>query len=184
MMSFFVTSSGSGARGGNLGGLSGADARCDELARAAGVTGKTWRAYLSTNGSSARSRIGSGPWVNSAGVRIVNTDCGTPGSLSCVDDLHANGIAAEQVLTERGTQIDWRNAHDIVTGSDSNGDPTGLDCAGWTSNREDLTVTVGHSFAGSPEFPGSWNSAHPTGCDEVGLQCTAGQGNLYCFAVD
>ena len=46
-MSFFITSVGLG-KGANLGGLDGADAHCASLAEAAGVTGKTWRAYLST----------------------------------------------------------------------------------------------------------------------------------------
>src|SRR5690349_1224130 len=45
-MSFFVTSVGSG-KGGDLGGLKGADAHCQELAKAAGAGNRTWRAYLS-----------------------------------------------------------------------------------------------------------------------------------------
>ena len=45
-MSFFVTSAGSG-KGGDLGGLAGADAHCQKLAAAAGAGGKTWHAYLS-----------------------------------------------------------------------------------------------------------------------------------------
>ena len=46
-MGFFVTSAGMG-QGANLGGLEGADAHCTKLAEAAGSTGRTWRAYLST----------------------------------------------------------------------------------------------------------------------------------------
>ena len=46
-MGFFVTSTGMGD-GANLGGLAGADAHCGKLAAAAGSTGRTWRAYLST----------------------------------------------------------------------------------------------------------------------------------------
>ena len=49
-MSFFVTSVGVG-KGGNLGGLAGADAHCQKLAaasRAPDAGKKTWRAYLST----------------------------------------------------------------------------------------------------------------------------------------
>ena len=63
-MSFFLTSKGSGD-GANLGGLAGADAHCTALAEAAGVTGKTWRAYLSTTDSgsvTAKDRIGTCPW--------------------------------------------------------------------------------------------------------------------------
>ena len=47
-MGFFVSSVGMGD-GANLGGLAGADAHCAKLATAAGTTGRTWRAYLSTH---------------------------------------------------------------------------------------------------------------------------------------
>ena len=66
-MTFFVTSTGVGD-GGNLGGIKGADAHCQALARNAGAGTKTWRAYLSVtdlNGKgaiNARDRIGRGPW--------------------------------------------------------------------------------------------------------------------------
>ena len=66
-MSFFVTSAGSG-KGADLGGLAGADQICQNLGAAAGAGGKTWRAYLSTQGKdgaatvNARDRIGIGPW--------------------------------------------------------------------------------------------------------------------------
>ncbi len=59
-MTFFVTSVGLG-RGGDLGGLDGADKHCQSLAAAAGHGSRTWRAYLSTQGPggvNARDRIG------------------------------------------------------------------------------------------------------------------------------
>src|SRR4029077_13592277 len=67
-MSFFVTSS--NPKGGNLGGLTGADAVCQNLARAAGAGTKTWHAYLSTSTVDAKTRIGNGPWFNFKGERI------------------------------------------------------------------------------------------------------------------
>ncbi|MBL8740184.1 MAG: hypothetical protein JNK04_03790 [Myxococcales bacterium] len=172
-MSFFVTSKGTYDLGGNLGGLAGADSFCAELAAEAGVSGKTWRAYLSAGATAARDRIGDGPWLNARGDAIVSASCS-----DCVADLHANGIAPERVLTEIGTQIDWANAHDILTGSSAAGTPTGSDCSGWTSNDESQQATVGHSNEAN-----NWASAHTTGCDRVGMQCTAGQGHLYCFAL-
>src|SRR5215813_5748340 len=75
-MSFFVTSAGPG-NGANLGGLAGADAYCQKLAAAAGSSGKTWHAYLSTSASdgkpavNARDRIGAGPWHNANGVMVA-----------------------------------------------------------------------------------------------------------------
>src|SRR5262245_24121365 len=48
-MTFFLTSAGPG-KGGDLGGLAGADRHCQTLAQAAGAGAKTWHAYLSTQG--------------------------------------------------------------------------------------------------------------------------------------
>src|SRR5215468_8854439 len=44
---FFITSKGLG-KGGDLGGLAGADTHCQALAQAQGAGDHTWRAYLST----------------------------------------------------------------------------------------------------------------------------------------
>src|SRR6266566_8332027 len=54
-MTFFITSAGSGT-GGDLGGLAGADKHCQMLAQAAGAGGKTWHAYLSTQGERSEER--------------------------------------------------------------------------------------------------------------------------------
>ena len=69
-MSFFVTSVGLG-KGGDFGGLAGADAHCLAFGDRAGAVGtQTWRAYLSTQARpgqpavNARDRIGEGPWYN------------------------------------------------------------------------------------------------------------------------
>src|SRR5215468_12213374 len=70
---FFVTSAGPG-KGADLGGLAGVDAHCQQLATTVGAGGKTWHAYLSSNGAlqggpvHARDRIGKGPWQNSKGA--------------------------------------------------------------------------------------------------------------------
>ena len=74
-LGFFITSVGIGD-GGNLGGLEGADAHCQSLARAAGAGDRTWRAYLSTQGSNAvnaRDRIGAGPWANAKASSLPRT---------------------------------------------------------------------------------------------------------------
>ena len=115
-MTFFITSAGSG-KGGDLGGLAGADARCQELATAAGAGSKTWHAYLSTNQANqggpvnARDRIGKGPWQNSKGV-VVAKD---------VADLHSanNNLTKQTALTEKGDVNNGRgdtpNRHDTVS---------------------------------------------------------------------
>src|ERR1041384_1162423 len=97
-MSFFVTSS--NPKGGNLGGLTGADAVCQNLARAAGAGGKTWHAYLSTSTVDAKTRIGNGPWFNFKGEQIA----------SSVADLHTpdkNKMSATTSLTEKGTKPNY-----------------------------------------------------------------------------
>src|SRR3954466_13727984 len=81
-MSFFITSVGLG-KGGDLGGLEGADRQCQSLAQAAGAGSRTWRAYLSTQGAggiNAKDRIGNGPWSNAKGVQIASN----------VADLHGS----------------------------------------------------------------------------------------------
>ena len=78
-MSFFVTSAPVG-KGGDLGGLAGADAHCQVLAAAVGAGNKTWRAYLSSaepangKGINARDRIGNGPWQGRRTVSLCRTD--------------------------------------------------------------------------------------------------------------
>ena len=118
-MSFFVTSAGSGM-GGNLGGLDGADKTVPTLAKAAGATAGTWRAYLSTQGTgavNARDRIGKGPWRNAKGMVIAQN----------VDDLHGAkaNLTKETLLTEKGQPVNGRgdkpNQHDVLTGSQMNG---------------------------------------------------------------
>ena len=135
-MTFFITSAGPG-KGADLGGLEGADRHCQTLAQAAGAGGKTWRAYLSTQGANAvnaKDRIGRGPWQNAKGT-VVAKD---------VADLHgaSNNLNKETALSEKGEVINGRgdtpNRHDILTGSQSDGTAfTGADdrtCGNWTKS--------------------------------------------------
>jgi hypothetical protein len=179
-MTFFVSSAGSGD-GANLGGLQGADAICQRLAEAAGSTGKTWRAYLSTSSVNARDRIGAGPWYNAKGVLIANG----------LDDLHSdeNGISKETALTETGQVVSGRgdqpNQHDILTGTNADGTANANTCGDWTLNGEGSAM-VGHHDRNGPDTLAtatSWNASHPSrGCSQEGLVGTGGAGLLYCFA--
>lgn len=191
-MSFFVSSTGSG-KGGDLGGLEGADRICRTLAEAAGAGGKTWRAYLSTQGAgavSARNRIGTGPWVNAKGVVIAKD----------LAELHgANNLTKQTALTERGEVVNGRgdtpNTHDILTGSKPDGtafgDEADRTCSNWTSSGKGAAM-VGHSDrTGLDESAPmkSWNSSHLSsgpggGCAQDDLKTTGGAGLLYCFSAD
>jgi hypothetical protein len=181
-MSFFVTSV--GLDGGNLGGLEGADAHCQQLAEAAGSSGKTWKAYLSAEGVNARDRIGAGPWQNVKGQPIALD----------VANLHSDSDNFTKItaLTEKGEMVpgfgDSTNTHDILTGSDDDGMlMSGKTCNDWTSNSEG-TAMLGHSDEGGPpQFSGveSWNSAHESqGCSMDALKGTGGAGQFYCFAAN
>jgi hypothetical protein len=192
-MSFFVTSHGPG-KGADLGGLAGADAHCQALAASAGAAGKTWHAYLSTQGTAAvnaRDRIGKGPWMNAKGIVVATS----------VADLHSanNKLTKQTALSEKGEIINGRgdkpNRHDILTGStvDGRAFPANKDmtCKNYSSSTQG-TVMVGHADrTGLDESAAmkSWNSSHPSrgaegGCSQKDLQSTGGDGLLYCFAVN
>jgi hypothetical protein len=188
-MTFFVTSAGKG-NGADLGGLEGADAQCNELAKAAGSRHTNWHAYLSTTapggdaGVNARDRIGKGPWRNFNGVVIAKN----------VADLHSdkNKINKQTALTEKGEQVNGRgdavNMHDMLTGSDpqgmystAGGDTT---CGNWTKSGDGSAIVGHHDRMGLKEtrHMKSWNSAHGTrGCGEEALKSTGGAGLFYCF---
>ena len=183
-MSFFVTSVGSG-KGANLGGLEGADAHCASLAEAAGVTGKSWHAYLSTSDTDARDRIGKGPWFNAKGQKIADD----------IASLHgdANNINKETALDEKGNVINGRgdtpNRHDMLTGSKPDGtkiaDQT---CSNWSSDGEGAAMMGHHDRKGLDDSVAakSWNSSHASrgGCGQQALKGTGGDGLFYCFAVN
>ncbi len=193
-MSFFITSAGSG-KGGDLGGLAGADAHCQRLASAANAGGKTWRAYLSVPGSfpqgaapvqgtHARDRIGKGPWYNAKGVLIARD----------VDHLHnGNNIGKTTALDEKGNPVKARgeqpNEHDILTGSRADGTAfapqTDTTCKAWTSSGDGSAI-VGHHDRSGPlpdSWSTSWNFSHQSaGCSQEALVRTGGAGKFYCFA--
>jgi len=195
-MTFFVTSAGVG-KGGDLGGLAGADAKCQQLAQAAGAGNKTWRAYLSTQAQggqaavNAKDRVGRGPWQNAKGEVIAKD----------VNDLHSASVNLTKTtaLDEKGSPIPGRgaspNKHDALTGTQMNGTAFGpgedRTCGNWTSSsrgsamlghidREGLTDTVEAK---------SWNASHPSrgndgGCSQADLRSTGGDGLFYCFATN
>jgi len=188
-MTFFVTSANPG-KGADLGGLEGADRFCQQLATAVGAGSKTWRAYLSTQGTSpvnAKDRIGKGPWQNSKGV-VVAKD---------VADLHgaSNNLNKQTALTEKGDGVKGRgdqpNEHDALTGTQPDGTAfaSGDDktCGNWTKGGEGSAVVGHHDRTGLDTSPPalSWNSSHPSrGCSIESLRATGGAGYFYCFAAN
>jgi len=195
-MTFFVTSVGTG-KGGDLGGIEGADRHCQSLAQAAGAGNRTWRAYLSTqapkladpNFVNARDRIGMGPWQNANGVVIART----------VDELHSasSNLTKQTTLDEKGRLVNGRteqpNKHDMLTGSRPDGTAfpgapfPDMTCGNWTKSGTDGAAMTGHHDRVGPldaPWATSWNSAHPTlGCSQERVRPTGGDGLFYCFAL-
>lgn len=190
-MTFFVTSA--NPKGGNLGGLAGADQTCQSLAQAAGAGRRTWHAYLSTSTVDAKTRIGSGPWYNYKGELIAQN----------VADLHTadkNKISASTALTEKGTKPNYLavNAqgqatpaaqplqHDIMTGSNEDGTKNADTCRDWTAGDASAKAMLGHADRlGRNPGVNSWNAVHASqGCGLEQLAPTGGAGLLYCFATN
>jgi hypothetical protein len=187
---FFVTSAGPG-RGGDLGGLAGADRHCQALAQAQYAGDHRWRAYLSTSAApgtaavNARDRIGKGPWYNAEGTLVARS----------VEELHGPGspIGKENALTEIANPVngvgDTPNTHDILTGSRPDGTAfpavDDLTCRNWTSADAGKAQVGHHDRQGRGATAASWNSAHATaGCSQAALVSTGGAGLIYCFAID
>jgi hypothetical protein len=190
--SFFVTSDASMT--GALGGLTGADMRCQNLAKAVGAGAKTWHAYLSVEHSeakaggpeNARDRIGQGPWYNVKGGLVAQD----------LAALHQRQGAADVFLDEQGNKINGQwpgspvpNQHDVFTGSSADGTVlAGKTCKDWTSASASDVAQVGHSDGLGPNQNAappynSWNSVHESaGCNDTAPR--GGAGKLYCFAVD
>jgi hypothetical protein len=203
-MTFFVTSVGMG-KGGDLGGLAGADAHCQVLATAAGAGNHTWRAYLSTQARpgqpaiNARDRIGTGPWRNYSFAEL-----GQPQNFVVsqnLAELHGDTL----VQAQRGSNFFKQSArneknevihgigdmppieHEILTGSQTDGraftDTADHTCNNWTSSGPG-SAQVGHSDRiGNANH--SWNSSNATtGCSQAAFENTGGAGLFYCFAIN
>jgi hypothetical protein len=181
LMNIFISSDTSMT--GNLGGLAGADMRCQRLATAVGQGSKIWHAYLSADSpvTNARDRIGAGPYYNALGA-MVAADKTT---------LHARNGDPAVFVDEHGARINgqWNGStgaalqHDILTGSLRDGTlDVGFTCSSWTA-------TTGMSFVGHSDGMGPgmsmaamytpWNSSHMGQC--ANTQPGGGAGRIYCF---
>lgn len=140
---------------GNLGGLTGADARCVQLAQAAGLGG-SWVAWLSTNAVAAKDRVtGAGPWhlVGDAQVAVTKAELTAP-PIDKAIDRDENGQPV--------TGIVW-------TGTGPDGAFFDDDCADWTSGS-----SAAHACSGTVTVTSqSWTRAQPSDCDVAR--------RLYCF---
>lgn len=196
-MTFFITSVGSGD-GGNLGGLAGADAHCQELAESVGRGDATWHAYLSTQGPNAvnaRDRIGAGPW-HGAGGQMTAPNLSRLHGDTLEEARLGSGLNSFHARTEKGDFLvgitarrlgQGDSVHDILTGSKPDGtaytDGEDHTCSNWTNNSGGR-AQIGH-FDRAGFDNNSWNSSHGTrGCSQEELTPSGGAGLFYCFAID
>ena len=141
---------------GNLGGLSGADVKCQDLATGIGLTG-TWKAFLSNSAQSASSRLSH----SSLSYRRLD---GVPIAMDATgffSDTHLNPINVDdQMVNQSGVEV-W-------TGSNGSGFGTG-GCSDWTlSSSGGAFPIVGLSDHTDAE----WSNAYQNFCDRFG--------HLYC----
>jgi hypothetical protein len=142
---------------GNLGGLAGADAKCQALATAAGLTG-TFKAWLSSSFVAAKDRVtGSGPWVRVDGVRIADDRA----------DLLDGTLAVPINVNEQGAYV----GNELVW-TDTQPDGTilpAVSCSDWGNNGAAANGFVGRAASAANH----WTSYASRTCDNL-LR-------LYCF---
>lgn len=140
----------------DLGGLEGADAKCQSLAVAAGRTG-AFKAWLSTTSTPASKRLthATNPYVLSTGTRVANnwSDL-TSGALQHkVDQTESAELAPPNAVGACNPLVFW-------TGTDEQGSQYGGDCDGWTGTGADLPATLGVISSG-----GTWSTFCHSSCE-------------------
>jgi hypothetical protein len=152
---------------GNLGGLDGADKKCQALAEAAGQTG-TFRAWLSTTSTSASARLthASEPYVLVTGEVVANDWADlTSGTLRHAADQTENSqLAPPNAVSSCNPLVFW-------TSTDERGSQYGFDCMGWTTASVDVIATLGVNGANDRVwstfcYGGSCNASAPILCLE------------------
>ena len=179
-MTFFVTSTGTGAAGANFGGLANADKKCQDLATAVGGGDHTWVAYLGTQDPTLhpRDRIGPGPWRNQKGVMIAPDN----------KTLHTVNVKGADILDEKGMPVPAKERAILTAAGKSGGTSFNYNCLNWTTSAADRTVWVAHTDSDTNDgaFPNdAWNARGTLpGCDQKTLVAGNSSGRIYCFAKD
>lgn len=174
----FVTST---VYDGNLGGLAGADAKCQARAAAAGLTG-TFKAWISTAGPSPANRFTttSGDYVLPNGIVIAHGWSGlTSGAplLHAIDVTELKGaaptVSTTSSCTTGSTSAAWTETD--TSGLPQSAGMTIYDCSGWTSNA----ATGG---IGSPTSVGAdWTVELCSGSGAYAVRNCSDLAALYCF---
>ncbi len=159
--------------GGDLGGITGADAICQRVAERSSAcqTNKIWHAFLSTSTVNAKDRIGKGPWYDRLGRLLATnmtnllTERPTGADVAIVNDFpNEDGVPNH---SPNGTQVD---NHEILTG-------TGTDGNAYKQQTTSATFPGGATSCG-PQNQETWGADAATcwgwttklakGCPRVG----------------
>ena len=146
---------------GNLGGLAGADQKCNSLAATAGLSGTymAWLSigdYLALASPSTRFTRSTVPYALVDGTVIADD----------WDDLVDGVLALPIYLTESATDLPNRG---VWTGTSPSGTPFSTRCGDWTQGDAFFTGRLGSTGT----FRAGWTSSERASC---------GQGaHLYCF---
>lgn len=147
---------------GNLGGLSGADNKCQSRASAAGLSG-TWKAWLSDGTASADSRLNhfNGPYTLLDGTVVADN----------WTDLTDNTLDRNINMTE--FKVIDSNLSNVWTGTNPQGGSTGKNCVNWT-------VSFGWPYFGGVGSGNSTLSYWTQGASDQAY-CSSNYLSLYCF---
>ncbi len=147
---------------GDFGGLSGADATCQQIADDAELPG-TYVAWLSDNTISAIARVGDARgWVRPDGKPFVDT----------ADDLASGEIFHPLRIDESGSDLAGSEPAGVWTGTLADGTAGADRCAEWSSAEE-----------GDDGVAGRMSAATVTWTDDEAEDCDS-EHRLYCLGVD
>lgn len=140
---------------GDLGGLAGADLKCQNAAVAIGLSGqfKAWISLNAAPGVSALSRINDvGPWFSVDGKqKFFNNKAGLATSPLVPVNVDEKGKVVNTSMGERA---------EVWTGTAAGGTATLSDCRGWT---DATAISVAGTYGLLTSLTG-WTDAGTTGC--------------------
>lgn len=185
-LTFFITSTPASADGsGNLGGLDGADKKCQDLATAVKAGDHKWAAFLGSQTPTVnpKDRIGKGPWKNQKG-EVVAAD--VPSLFGTTTQL-----ADSLFIDEKGAAIPTTGRF-ILTGSLGDGTAAQNNCKNWTDATQNAAARFGDTTpSANPVLGANWAFANKnpvnnnnSNCTAAGLKAAKSEARIACFATD
>lgn len=156
----FVTST---TYNGNLGGLAGADQKCQARAEAAGLPKNTYKAWLSTSSVNAIDRLGSARgWERVDGKPFADTKA----------DISIGKIFYPPRVDELGNYDESLGHVWTATSADGTSNPSLGSCSSWEVSTISTVGEIGWSDSTAGMFT------------DMGLDSCSQTDRLYCFGID